>query len=99
MARGLIHVYFPAINTLVYQLPGARPREIVAAMAVTSTCAWTGAAIGPLLVGFVEEATGDPRLALYTTSFTPVLGIALAFVIYVVRSRATLPAAQAPVKP
>ncbi len=99
VARGLIHVYFPAINTLVYQLPGARPREIVAAMAVTSTCAWTGAAIGPLLVGFVEEATGDPRLALYTTSFTPVLGIALAFVIYVVRSRATLPAAQAPVKP
>ena len=100
VARGLIHVYFPAINTLVYQLPGVRPREIAAAMAVTVTCAWTGGAVGPMIVGFVEDATGDPRLALYTMSFTPVLGIALAFVIYAIRSRAAPRAAtQEPVKP
>ena len=91
VARGLIHVYFPAINTLVYQLPGARPREIVAAIAVSATCAWSGGAIGPLVVGFVEEATGNLQLALYATSFTPILGIALAFVIYLMRSRASLP--------
>ncbi len=100
VARGLIHVYFPAINTLVYQLPGVRPREIAAAMAVTVTCAWTGGAVGPMIVGFIQDATKDPRLALYTMSFTPVLGIALAFVIYAIRSRAAPRAAtQEPVKP
>ena len=93
VVRGMVHVYFPAVNIMVYQLPRASPREVAAGMAVASTAAWAGAAIGPLLVGFVQEATGDLRLALYTTVFVPALGIIAAFVLQVVRSRVSLPVA------
>ena len=62
-------------------------------MAVASTAAWAGAAIGPLLVGFVQEATDDLRLALYTTVFFPVLGIIAAAVLHILRARASLPVA------
>ncbi len=95
VVRGMVHVYFPAVNIMVYQLPRASPREVAAGMAVASTAAWAGAAIGPLLVGFVQEATGDLRLALYTTVFVPALGIIAAFVLQVVRSRVSLPVASA----
>ena len=93
VVRAMVHVYFPAVNIMVYQLPRASPREVAAGMAVASTAAWAGAAIGPLLVGFVQEATGDLRLALYTTVFVPALGIIAAFVLQVVRSRVSLPVA------
>ena len=93
VVRAMVHVYFPAVNIMVYQLPRASPREVAAGMAVASTAAWAGAAVGPLLVGFVQEATGDLRLALYTTVFVPALGIIAAFVLQVVRSRVSLPVA------
>ena len=96
VVRGMVHVYHPAINIMVYQLRGASPREVAAGMGVASTAAWAGAAVGPLLVGFVQEATDDLRLALYTTVFFPVLGITAAAVLYILRSRASLPA---PAKP
>ena len=95
VVRALVHVYFPAVTIMVYQLPGASPREVAAGMAVASTAAWAGAAIGPLLVGFIHEATGDQRLALYMTVFFPVLGIIAAFVLHILRSRASLPVASA----
>ena len=95
VVRGMVHVYFPAVNIMVYQLPGASPREVAAGMAVASTAAWAGAATGPLLVGFVQEATGDLRLALYTTVFVPALGIIAAFVLQAIRSRTSLPVASA----
>ena len=93
VVRGMLHVYFPAIVIMVYQLRGARPREVAAGMAVASTAAWAGSAIGPLLVGFVQEATDDLRLALYTTVFFPVLGIIAAAVLHILRARASLPVA------
>ena len=95
VVRAMVHVYFPAVNIMVYQLPGASPREVAAGMAVASTAAWAGAAIGPLLVGFIQEATGDLRLALYTTVFFPVLGITAAAVLHMLRFRASLPVASA----
>jgi cyanate permease len=90
--RGMVHVYFPAINIMVYQLRGATPREVAAGIAVVSTAAWAGAAVGPLMVGFVQEATDDRRLALYTTVFFPALGIIAAAVLHILQSRASLPA-------
>ena len=93
--RGMVHVYFPAINIMVYQLRGATPREVAAGIAVVSTAAWAGAAVGPLMVGFIQEATDDLRLALYTTVFVPALGIIAAAILHIWRSRASLPVAPA----
>ena len=94
VVRGMAHAYYPAIMIMVYQLPNIRPREVVAALAIVSTCAWTGAAVGPLLVGFVQEATGDLRFALFTTAFIPLLGVVLAAILQVQRSGASIRARQ-----
>ena len=76
VVRGLFAAYFPVLMIMVYQLPGIKPREVVVGVAFMQTSIWIGAAIGPLLVGFLQDATGDLRLALLTTAFTP-LGLVL----------------------
>ena len=66
VVRGVATLFFPISMIMVYQLPGIRPREIAVGVAFMLTAVWLGSAIGPLLVGFVEEVTGDLGFALYT---------------------------------
>ena len=42
-------------------------------LAFMETCIWMGGATGPLIVGYVEAATGDLRFAIMLTSFTPLI--------------------------
>ena len=90
IVRGVASIYFPVLMIMVYQLPGIRPREVAVGVAFLLTSNWLGAAIGPLLVGFVQEATGDLRFALYTTSFTPLVMVAAAAVLQVQRSQSSI---------
>ncbi len=72
-AEGLSRAYFPVLMTMVYQMPGIKPREVGVGLAFMETCIWGGGAIGPLVVGFVEESTGDLRLAIMIISFAPLV--------------------------
>ena len=89
VVRGLFSVYFPVLMLMVYQLPGIRPREVAAGIAFMQTSVWIGAAIGPLLVGFLQEATGDLRMALLATVFTPLVLVLTAAIIQGQRSEVT----------
>ncbi|MEE9198369.1 MAG: MFS transporter, partial [Dehalococcoidia bacterium] len=70
IANGMTFSFFPAVMTRLYGLPGIRPREVAVAVALIYTLLWGGAALGPLVAGFVQEATDDLRLALVITSMT-----------------------------
>ena len=63
--------YVPPILTLIYHLPGIKPREITVGIAFIFCSMWSGGALGPLLVGFVQQATDSLTLALGITAFAP----------------------------
>ncbi len=63
--------YVPQILTLVFHLPGIKPREITVGIALIFSSMWSGGAVGPLLVGFVQQATDNLTLALGITAFVP----------------------------
>ncbi len=69
VGRGLSICYFPVIVTMVYQLPGIRPREVAIGLAFIYTLMNAGASLGPLLVGGLFEATGDLQASLFVTTF------------------------------
>ncbi|MFQ5876033.1 MAG: hypothetical protein ACE5JL_19845, partial [Dehalococcoidia bacterium] len=71
VVNGMSFAFFPAAMTALYGLPGIRPREVAVAVALIYTLLWGGAAVGPLVAGFVQEATDDLRLALIITSLAP----------------------------
>lgn len=97
--RGLSSVYFPVLMIMVYQLPGIRPREAAVGVAFMQTSIWLGAAVGPLLVGFIQEGTGDLRLALMSTAFTPLILVLVAAIIHGMRSKQTQTAVAVPSRP
>ena len=90
VVRGIASIYFPVLMIMVYQLPGIRPREVAVGVAFMQTSIWIGTAIGPLLVGFVQEVTGDLGFALYTTAFTPLVMVAAAAILQVQRSGSSI---------
>ena len=92
VVRGTAFLYFPITMIMVYQLPGIRPREVAVGIGFMLTSVWLGSAIGPLLVGFVQEVTGDLGFALYTTSFTPLVLVITAATLQVQRSRSAVQA-------
>ncbi|MFQ5934285.1 MAG: CynX/NimT family MFS transporter [Dehalococcoidia bacterium] len=71
VAEGIFRAYFPVLMIMVFQMPNIKPREVGVGLAFMETCIWIGSAIGPLVVGFIQEATGDLRFAILVTSFTP----------------------------
>ncbi|MEE9247934.1 MAG: MFS transporter [Dehalococcoidia bacterium] len=79
IVRGLSISYFPIIITMVYQLPDIKPREVAVGLSFVYTCIDAGTATGPLLVGFLQEATGDLKLSLMATVFFPLTLVLAAF--------------------
>ncbi len=71
--RGVSFSFAPILYTMVFQLPGIRPREIAVATAFVETLSLLGDVIGPLLVGFLQEATGDLKLSLFVITFAPLV--------------------------
>ncbi len=79
LVNGFSFGFFPLMIASLYNLPGIKPREIAVAVALVYTIMWGGAALGPLVAGFVQEATDDLRLALFITSLAPLLLTVSAF--------------------
>ena len=73
VAEGLARSYFPVLMTMVFLLPGVKPREAGIGLSFIETCIWGGGALGPVVVGFVEEATGDLRIAVMVICFAPLV--------------------------
>ncbi|MCH7997272.1 MAG: MFS transporter, partial [Chloroflexi bacterium] len=86
IARGLSISYFPIVITMVYQLPDIKPREVAVGLSFVYTCIDAGTAVGPLLVGFLQEATGDLKMSLMITVLFPLTLVLAAFLL-----RARLP--------
>ena len=75
--NGLSWAFFPILITVPFLLPGIRPREMAVALSFTIMVTSLGSSLGPIIVGFIQEATGDLRLSLLIISF-PALSLCIA---------------------
>ncbi len=71
MAQSLGWTFFPAATTIPYELSGIKPRETVVAISALFMSLWTGAFLGPILSGIIQDLTSDVRLAITITSMAP----------------------------
>ena len=77
LLNGVAWGFWPLITTVPYLLPGARPREVAIGVSFIQLAISSGTAVGPLVTGFLQEALGDLRLALWIMGFAP-LSLAVA---------------------
>jgi predicted MFS family arabinose efflux permease len=68
LVNGVAWGFWPLLMALPFGLPGIKPREVAVALALLDTSMLVGGATGPVLAGFVQEATGDIRVALVVAS-------------------------------
>ena len=71
LLNGIGWGFWPLLTSVPYLLPGVRPREAAIGVSFVFFSVSTGTAIGPMVVGFLREATGDLRLAMLIVSFAP----------------------------
>ena len=69
--NGVAWTFFPILITVPFNLRGIQPRQLAVAFSCVMMLISTGQALGPLFIGFLEEATGDLKLAMFIASFTP----------------------------
>ena len=69
--NGVAWTFFPILITVPFNLRGIQPRQLAVAFSFTMMLISTGQALGPLFIGFLEEATGNLKLAMFIASFTP----------------------------
>ncbi len=81
--NGIAWTFFPILITVPFNLRGIQPRQLAVAFSFTMMLISAGQALGPLFIGFLEEATGNLKLAMFIASFTPlslvIAGTALSF--------------------
>ena len=81
--NGIAWTFFPILITVPFNLREIQPRQLAVAFSVVMMLISIGQALGPLFIGFLEEATGDLMLAMFIASFTPlslvIAGTALSF--------------------
>lgn len=81
--NGVAWTFFPILITVPFNLRGIQPRQLAVAFSFVMMLISAGQAMGPLFIGFLEEAIGDLRLAMFIASFTPLslvaAGAALGF--------------------
>ena len=90
MLKGFSFAYFPVLMIMVFLIPGIKPREIGIGMAFMETSIWGGSAIGPLLVGGLQQITGNLQLSLLICGMFPVSLLVAAFMLSV-RDRSPAP--------
>ena len=69
--NGVAWTFFPILITVPFNLRGIQPRQLAVAFSCVMMLISTGQALGPLFIGFLEEAIGDLKLAMFIASFTP----------------------------
>ena len=90
VTKGFSFAFFPVLMIMVFHIPGIKPREIGIGMSFMETSIWGGSAIGPILVGGLQEITDDLQTALFLSGFLPV-SLLVAAVWLSLRDRATAP--------
>ena len=69
--NGVAWTFFPILITVPFNLRGIQPRQLAVAFSFVMMLISLGQALGPLFVGFLEEATGDLKLTMFIAGFTP----------------------------
>ncbi len=69
--NGVAWTFFPILITVPFNLREIQPRQLAVAFSFTMMMISAGQAMGPLFIGFLEEATGDLKLAMFIACFTP----------------------------
>ena len=72
LTNGVAWAFFPILITVPFNLRGIRPRELAVAFSFTMMMTSIGTSLGPLITGFLTEASGDLKLSLFIMSFTSV---------------------------
>ena len=83
MLKGFSFAYFPVLMIMVFLIPGIKPREIGIGMSFMETSIWGGSAVGPLLVGGLQQITGNLQLSLLICGMFPVTLLVAAFMLSV----------------
>ena len=73
LVNGMAQGYWPILNSIPFYLPGIKPRESAVALSFMMTLGTFGVAVGPALVGTLQDRLGDLRLAMMFICFAPVL--------------------------
>ena len=68
LVNGAAWGFWPLLMAIPFGLPGIKPREVAVALALLDTSMLAGGAVGPILAGFAQQATGDIRVALIVAS-------------------------------
>lgn len=69
--NGVAWTFFPILITVPFNLRSIQPRQLAVAFSFVMMLISTGQALGPLFIGFLEEAIGDLKLTMFIASFTP----------------------------
>ena len=83
LLKGFAFAYFPVLMIMVFLIPNIKPREIGIGMSFMETSIWGGSAIGPLLVGGLQQATGNLQAALFINGLLPATLLVSAGMLYV----------------
>ena len=70
--NGIAWAFFPILITVPFTLRGIQSRELAIAFSFTMMFISMGIALGPLITGYLQELTGDLKLALFVMSFVSV---------------------------
>ena len=73
VVNGMAWGCWPVTSSLPYRLAGLRPREVAVAVAVGSTMFAFGTVLGPIVTGYLQEATDSLKTSLLIVSFGPLL--------------------------
>ena len=90
VAKGFSFAFFPVLMIMVFLIPGIKPREIGIGMSFMETSIWGGSAIGPILVGGLQQLTDNLQTALLVSGFLPVF-LLVAAAMLAMRDRAPAP--------
>ena len=91
--NGVAWTFFPILITVPFNLRGIQPRQLAVAFSLVMMLISIGQALGPLFIGFLEEATGDLMLAMFIASFTPLSLLVAGTMLGFGRDSAVAPAA------
>ena len=91
--NGVAWTFFPILITVPFNLRGIQPRQLAVAFSFVMMLISLGQALGPLFIGFLEEATGDLKLTMFIASFTPLSLVIAGATLRFGREPATAPAA------
>ena len=92
--NGLAWAFFPILITVPFNLRGIQPRELAVAFSFTMMLISFGIGVGPLVTGYLQELTGDLKLALFVMCFIPVTLIVAGSTLSFGREPARTPASE-----